>query len=332
MRTLKKKYLLSSLSPILAPFLAFSSILVPVASAAPPDPILGNPVIHQIGFVVKDIDKASTDFAKLFGFKKPATYDMGQFVESSKYRNQDVGFDHKATFFDTESIQVELLQPGNEPSTIGEFLRKSGEGIHHTSIAVTDIENKSKVLVNKGHGTEVVQTGNMINDGGQFSFVDTSYIYKTMLELVEIKTTPPFPPNEPSGTPLLGTRKIAQLGFVVNDLEQAVNEYAQLLGAEKPPVIKEDRAKKVVFNTPTIAIELVEPDNTGNIWRKHLQANGEGVYDLAFEVKNLKESVKLLESMGYPVIYTDVDSKGTKFAYVDTSSTFKVVFKLIEKK
>ncbi|SHF01360.1 Glyoxalase/Bleomycin resistance protein/Dioxygenase superfamily protein [Seinonella peptonophila] len=326
---MKKSYMFSSIPLVLALFLSFMTFFSPKAIAAS-DPLLGNPIVHQIGFVVKDIDKASTDYAKLFGIKKPAAYDMGSLVTNSKFHGQSVGFDHKATFIDTSTIQIELLQPGNEPSTIGEFLANSGEGVHHTSIAVNDIQGKSALL--ESMGAPVVQTGDIMNDGGYFSFIDTSYMYKTMLELVEIKTTPPFPPNEPAGAPLLGTNKIAQLGFVVNNLDQAAGEYAKLLGVDKPSVVTDDRFKSMIFHTPTVDIELIEPDQTGNIWRKHLKSKGEGVYHLAFEVDNLKKSIDLLQKMGYPMIQTGVTKSGTKYAYMDTTSSFKVIFKLMEKK
>ncbi|MGM0901198.1 MAG: VOC family protein [Bacillota bacterium] len=139
-----------------------------------------------------------------------------------------------------------------------------------------------------------------------------------------------------------------QLAFVVKDLDAAADAYCKFLGIEKPQVINsgppevtnviyegkptEGKSRYLFINTPLIQIELIEPGDSPSTWKHHLETYGEGVHHISFVVKDMEEKMKMLEEMGYPVIQTGnfFNGKG-RYAYMDTTSTYKVIIELLER-
>ncbi len=93
--------------------------------------------ITHIGIAVNDLDKSSELFSKLFGT------DAGHSEEVS---DQKV----KATFFRVGEGGIELLQSTGADSSIAKFIAKRGEGIHHLSFEVDDIESEITRLKKEG--------------------------------------------------------------------------------------------------------------------------------------------------------------------------------------
>nr|WP_258309225.1 VOC family protein [Cytobacillus oceanisediminis] len=62
------------------------------------------------------------------------------------------------------------------------------------------------------------------------------------------------------------------------------------------------------------------------------QSYGEGVHHISFVVENFDGKIRLLKEMGFPVIQTGncFNGKG-RYAYMDTTSTFKVIIELLER-
>ncbi|MEH7116329.1 VOC family protein [Neobacillus vireti] len=199
--------------------------------------------------------------------------------------------------------------------------------------------------------------------------------------------------------PLAGNNVINQIAFVLRDIEQASEAFAQLLGIPKPKWFltgdrevskvtfrgqpSDSRSKLVFMNTPTVQIELIEPDqepgtiselldtvgegihhfafevdsikdkleskymfintpllqleliepgDSPNTWKKHLETQGEGVHHISFLVNDMDEKVKLMEKRGYPIIQSGNfwNSKG-RYAYMDNTATYKVIIELLER-
>ncbi len=83
--------------------------------------------LTHIGIAVKSIDKSSELFSKLFGIKQG---------HSEEVNDQKV----RAAFFKIGESGIELLEPTGPDSTIARFIEKKGEGVHHLSFEVDDID------------------------------------------------------------------------------------------------------------------------------------------------------------------------------------------------
>lgn len=310
-------------------------------------PLAGNNVINQIAFVVRDIEQASEAFAKLLGIPTPKWFLTGdRDVSKVVFRGQPTDSRSKLVFLNTPTVQIELIEPDLEPGTMREFLDTEGEGIHHIAFDVDSI--KEKLPVFEENGFPLLQSGEFTSSDGRYVYVDTLNSHKTLMELLESAEPRDTEPAADVFTPLLGTNKVEQLAIVVRDLDAAAEAYCKLLGVEKPPVIQsgpseltqvtfegkptEADSKYMFINTPLLQLELIEPGDSPSTWKKHLETYGEGVHHISFVVDDMEEKMRLLEDMGYPVIQRGNfwNGKG-RYAYMDTTSTYKVIIELLER-
>lgn len=311
--------------------------------------LLGTNKINQICFVVHDIEKAAESFGKLLGVPKPSWFLTGDSsISKIVFNGEPTGARNKLIFMDTPSVQIELIEPDQEPSTMREFLNKQ-EGIHHVAVDVDDMKQQLAILGEAGY--PVVQTGEFTSSKGRYAYVDTVPACKTMFELLERdepQAIPPVKPKTEEHQPLLGSDTVVQIAVVVRDLDAAAEAYCSLLGVEKPTVLKEGKPEvtQVVYRgesteakcrfmfikTPLIEIELIEPGDSPSTWKEHLDTKGESVHHIAFLVENLDEKVAELEAMGYPLIQKGYFFTGNgKYAYMDTVSDYHVIIELLER-
>jgi methylmalonyl-CoA epimerase len=80
--------------------------------------------------------------------------------------------------------RMELLEPTSENSVIAKFIAKRGEGLHHVSLRVPDLETAVEQL--KQDGVRLVSNEIKIGAGGhRYVFVHPSSAGGVLLELVE---------------------------------------------------------------------------------------------------------------------------------------------------
>jgi CHAD domain-containing protein len=145
---------------------------------------------------------------------------------------------------------------------------------------------------------------------------------------------------------ILGTDLVTQIGILVNDIEQAAQDYADLLGVEKPEIVitaTEDIAKTVYKGNPTpartkqaffhvgpnIDIELLEPDHEPSTWRHDLDTYGEGIHHIAFNIKGMRKVVEVFERNGMKEIQKG-EWVGGRYSYIDAKETLKLTLELLE--
>jgi methylmalonyl-CoA/ethylmalonyl-CoA epimerase len=144
--------------------------------------MIGTNVITQIGILVHDIEQTSQAYADFFGVDKPQwfvtdTADIAQTEHNGKPSEARA----KLAFFDMGSLQLELIEPDQHPSTWREYLDEHGEGPHHIAFVVEGM--KEKVSLMEKNGMPLVQKGEY--EGGRYAYMDTSKQLKIILELLE---------------------------------------------------------------------------------------------------------------------------------------------------
>ncbi len=143
----------------------------------------------------------------------------------------------------------------------------------------------------------------------------------------------------------LSTDTIVQIGLVVRDVEATAWAYAELLGVEVPGwsltgpeeeahtryrgVPTEARAKLAFFRLGNLQLELIEPVGGPSTWRDYLEAHGEGVHHIAFEIDGMQDQVAALSAQGLPLIQRG-DYTGGRYAYIDSTDQLKVILELLE--
>ncbi|MCX6144885.1 MAG: methylmalonyl-CoA epimerase [Ignavibacteriales bacterium] len=98
--------------------------------------------VSHIGIAVKDLQASVELFSRLFGKAPDHTEDVP---------DQRV----KTAFFTIGSSSIELTQGTDVSSPVARFLEKRGEGVHHVSFVVDNIEQELARL--KGAGFQLIE-------------------------------------------------------------------------------------------------------------------------------------------------------------------------------
>lgn len=126
--------------------------------------------IHHIAIAVKDLDGALAFYRDALG------------IDVSERR--DVPTEGvEIAFLPVGDSELELLQPLDPANSIGRFLEKRGEGIHHICVLVEDIEAAVTRMQDEGArmATEVRSHPN----GTRYAFVHPKSTHGVLMELYE---------------------------------------------------------------------------------------------------------------------------------------------------
>ena len=143
----------------------------------------------------------------------------------------------------------------------------------------------------------------------------------------------------------MGTNVICQIGLVVRDIERSAKAYADVFGMEMPKIIVTDpeelahtkfrgasthaRAKLAFFKMGQLSLELIEPVGEPSTWKEFLDAHGEGVHHIAFQVEGMDQVLEFLEGKGISVVQRG-DYTGGRYSYVGSAPVLGVIIELLE--
>lgn len=147
-------------------------------------------------------------------------------------------------------------------------------------------------------------------------------------------------------TNALGTTIVTQVGFVVRDIEKSIDGYMQVFGLTERPEVQitdtvdksnmkyrgassEARAKLAFIPMGQVTLELIEPIGGPSTWKEFLDAHGEGVHHIAFQVKDTGKVVELLQGQGIPMVQQG-DYTGGMYTYLESAPKLGVILELLE--
>lgn len=144
--------------------------------------IFENQTIIQIGIIVKDIEKTSLMYSKLFNIEKPQWFWTEPFNKAeTEYRGYSTQARAKLAFIKFKNIEIELIEPDDNPSTWREYLDTKGEGIHHIAFR---IEGMSQIMLKLNEiSMPLIQKGEY--EGGRYAYIDSLKDLKVIIELLE---------------------------------------------------------------------------------------------------------------------------------------------------
>lgn len=95
--------------------------------------------------------------------------------------------------------------------------------------------------------------------------------------------------------------KLEHIGIAVKNLDQANALFAKLLGRAhyKIEEVETEGVKTSFFEIGGVKIELLEASREDSPIAKFIEKRGEGIHHLAFEVKNIDESIAEYEKKGF---------------------------------
>ena len=142
---------------------------------------IGTNIVTQIAIVVKDIDKTSEAWSKVFGLPKPEPIVAGGPEANAVYRGQPTNAQAKLAFFDLGQVSLELIEPLGGDSVWQEVLDQKGEGVHHIAFQIKGTDQVTSYLAE--HNIPIIQQGEYT--GGMYTYVDSEPVLRVVLELLE---------------------------------------------------------------------------------------------------------------------------------------------------
>lgn len=134
---------------------------------------------------------------------------------------------------------------------------------------------------------------------------------------------------------ILKIEKIDHIGIAVKDLRSALKLYTDVLKLEVKKIEEfEDLNVKVAFiPVGEVLVELVQPASNDAPLAKRINEHGEGLYHLAFRVKNIDEALKEMKRMGIEMRDNDpkTGGMGSRIAMSKPDSTNNVIIELVER-
>jgi methylmalonyl-CoA/ethylmalonyl-CoA epimerase len=131
--------------------------------------------IHHIAIAVEDLDDALSFYRDALGA------DIG---ERKDVPDEGV----EIAFIPAGTSEIELMRPLDPENTIGRFLQKRGEGIHHICLAVEDIKATIEHL--EAGGAKMATQVRSHPDGTQYAFVHPKSARGVLIELYEEPSEP----------------------------------------------------------------------------------------------------------------------------------------------
>jgi hypothetical protein len=138
--------------------------------------------VRQVGYVVKDIEKAIQEWLNLGVGPWFLTEKVP--VENFQYMGRPSDIDMSIALTNSGYVQVELIQQRNDaPSLYRDFIKATGEGLQHVSHWVEDFDEKSNLLLDIGY---VVGHSGNIGPNGRFAYFVNKKLPGTILEVSEV--------------------------------------------------------------------------------------------------------------------------------------------------
>jgi methylmalonyl-CoA/ethylmalonyl-CoA epimerase len=131
-------------------------------------------------------------------------------------------------------------------------------------------------------------------------------------------------------------RKIEHLGIAVNNMEEALKIYEDLLGQNcyKIEVVESEFVKTAFIQVGDSKIELLEATHSDSAIAKFLEKKGQGFHHVAFDVENIDSEINRLVEKGFELIHkTPKDGADNKrIAFLHPKSTNGLLVELCQEK
>jgi len=130
--------------------------------------------------------------------------------------------------------------------------------------------------------------------------------------------------------------KIEHIGIAVNNLEEAIKTYTELLGTAcyKTEAVESEGVKTAFFKVGDSKIELLEASGENSPIAKFIAKKGEGIHHIAFDVSDIGSSMKDLAGKGFQLL-NEVPKNGADnklVAFLHPKSSNGVLVELCQEK
>ena len=127
-------------------------------------------------------------------------------------------------------------------------------------------------------------------------------------------------------------KKLAHIGLVVKNLEQAIDFYNSMFQFGTSPLIEEKEFTVGLIDVDNVKLELMAPVGNKGTLARFLEKRGEGIHHICFEVDDIDASIKSLSARGVELVDKEpqLGVEG-RIVFLHPRSTHGVLIELVEK-
>ena len=125
--------------------------------------------------------------------------------------------------------------------------------------------------------------------------------------------------------------KIDHIAIAVNDLEESVKTYKEVLGVGRVEfeTVESEGVKLAIIHLENGRIELMQPTNDQSPIKKFLEKKGQGLHHIALQTDDIEGEVERMEGCGIQFLgKIRPGSEGTKVTFIHPKSLNGVLAEL----
>ncbi len=128
-------------------------------------------------------------------------------------------------------------------------------------------------------------------------------------------------------------KKIDHVAICVNDVDEAIAKYREVLGLEPTvrEVVASQKTEAVLLPIGETSVELISPKGNEGLAR-FLEKKGPGLHHIAVEVEGIEAALATLKALGVPLVDETPrkGARGHKVAFLHPKATGGVLVELVE--
>lgn len=127
-------------------------------------------------------------------------------------------------------------------------------------------------------------------------------------------------------------KKLAHIGLVVKNLEQARDFYDSIFKLGTSTLIEEEEFIVSLIDVDNVKLELMAPVGNKGTLAKFLEKRGEGIHHICFEVDDIDAAIESLTARGVELVDKEpqLGAEG-RIVFLHPRSTHGVLIELVEK-
>lgn len=277
-------------------------------------PMRAGPIIRvdHVSIAVREIDRALDWFHRFFP------------VEPGQPKADGYDGEFRWADFTLGNFKIELIESMRAGSFVERFLERRGEGFHHLSFNVEELDPLDERFV--AAGLRVVDRFDEGN-GHKTLFLHPKSAFGV---LVQFWQKPSLRERvEPSWGGIIGkngTRwQMDHLSLAVGKMDEAFRFFERFFGAtvEIEPHPGYDQSFRVMqTRIRDYRLELMESARPGSFLERFLERRGPGMHHLSVDVENLDAALEPLERAGAAIVDRFDFAPGWKTAFLHPKSAF----------
>ncbi len=128
--------------------------------------------------------------------------------------------------------------------------------------------------------------------------------------------------------------EIDHVAIAVNDLEAAIQYYADVYGAtvDHREIVESDGVEEALLKVADSYIQLLTPTRADSPVAKYLEKRGEGLHHIGYRVADCAVALEAVKAAGGKVIDAAPrpGSRGTTVAFIHPKTTFGTLVELVQ--